>query len=98
MGVQIMPFYDYKCTACDHIFEEFQDINDNSLVECPKCGGVIKRLISNTSAQTILDAKELKEKIKQEARNDIQDIKNGDWEKAADYLGEEGALDFYRKR
>jgi putative FmdB family regulatory protein len=93
-----MPFYEYKCTVCDHQFEEFQAITDDPLTKCPECGEVVKRLISNTNAQTTKDAKELGEQIKQEARQDAQDIRNGDWEKAADYLGEQGALDFYGKK
>lgn len=93
-----MPFYDYKCSICGHIFEEFQSITDESLINCPECNGATKKLISNTSAQTMLSAKELGEKLKQEAKKDVQDIKNGNWEKAADYLGEKGALDFYGKR
>lgn len=40
-----MPTYDYKCLSCDHEFEFFQKITDEALKECPKCGGVIKRLI-----------------------------------------------------
>ena len=40
-----MPTYDYKCLDCGHTFEEFQKINDEPLVECPKCKGHIKRLI-----------------------------------------------------
>ena len=93
-----MPFYDYKCTVCEYLFEEFQKITDESLTKCPECGEKIKKLISNTSAQTVLGSKELGEKLRQEARKDVQDIKNGDWEKAADYLGEKGALDFYGKK
>lgn len=93
-----MPFYEYKCTACDHKFEEFQPIDDEPLVECPECAGDVKRLISNFSTQVAKDAKELGEQLKEEARQDARDIRNGDWEKAADYLGEQGALDFYGKK
>lgn len=93
-----MPFYDYKCTQCGHEFEEFQHINDETLTECPKCAGALKRLISEISTQVVKDAKEVGEQLKQEAQKDAQDIRNGDWEKAADYLGEQGALDFYRKK
>lgn len=93
-----MPFYEYKCTACEHRFEEFQAINDDPLSECPECSGQVKRLISNISTKVVKDAKELGEQIKQEAKKDAQDIRNGDWEKAADYLGEQGALDYYGKK
>ena len=93
-----MPFYDYKCTKCNYVFEEFQSIIEDVLLKCPKCGELVKRLISNTSIQVVLDARELKEKIKQDVKKDVQDIRNGDWEKAADYLGEKGALEFYGKK
>ncbi len=93
-----MPFYEYKCTACEHKFEEFQPISDEPLSKCPECGDKVKRLISNVTSQVAKDSKELGEQLKQEAKQDAQDIRNGDWEKAADYLGEQGALDFYGKR
>ena len=41
----LMPTYEYRCTACQHLFEEFQSIMDKPLKKCPQCGGRIKRLI-----------------------------------------------------
>ena len=35
-----MPFYDYKCEACGHIFEEMLKIKDHKKPEkkpCPNC-------------------------------------------------------------
>lgn len=35
-----MPFYDYKCSKCDHTFEEFQRIDDHDKPckkPCPNC-------------------------------------------------------------
>lgn len=40
-----MPNYDYKCQKCGHVFEEFQNMTDEPLKECPECGGKVKRLI-----------------------------------------------------
>lgn len=40
-----MPTYDYKCTECNHIFEEFQKMTDEPLEVCPSCKGKLKRLI-----------------------------------------------------
>ncbi|MCD6415920.1 MAG: zinc ribbon domain-containing protein [Planctomycetes bacterium] len=41
-----MPTYDYKCLACGHEFEAFQNITSAPLKECPKCGKPeLKRLI-----------------------------------------------------
>ena len=41
-----MPTYEYKCTVCHQKFEMRQDFGDRSLIRCPKCGGITKRLIS----------------------------------------------------
>lgn len=35
-----MPLYDYRCTACNHAFEQFEKIDDRSkptLKSCPSC-------------------------------------------------------------
>lgn len=41
-----MPTYEYKCSSCGYIFEEFQSINDEPIKICPKCGGSASRKIS----------------------------------------------------
>ena len=41
-----MPTYEYKCMKCNHKFEVFQKITDDPVIECPKCKGEVKRLIS----------------------------------------------------
>lgn len=33
-----MPTYEYKCSQCGHLFEEFQSISAAALVRCPHCG------------------------------------------------------------
>ena len=33
-----MPTYDYKCDACDHLWEEFQSIKADPIKKCPSCG------------------------------------------------------------
>jgi len=33
-----MPTYEYRCTACQHTFEEFQSITAPPLRTCPQCG------------------------------------------------------------
>ncbi len=40
-----MPTYDYKCKKCEHIFETFHGMSEEPAVECPSCGGAMKRLI-----------------------------------------------------
>lgn len=32
-----MPHYDYRCEDCGHVFEAFQAIQEEPLVECPAC-------------------------------------------------------------
>lgn len=40
-----MPTYGYRCTKCNHTFEIFQNINDEPLKVCNKCGGELKKLL-----------------------------------------------------
>ncbi|MCB1042237.1 MAG: zinc ribbon domain-containing protein [Acidobacteria bacterium] len=42
-----MPFYDYRCSSCDHTFEAFQSISEAPLETCPVCGELkLKKLVS----------------------------------------------------
>jgi len=41
-----MPAYDYRCTACDNVFEIVRSISDNTSVTCPECGGDTKRVFT----------------------------------------------------
>lgn len=40
-----MPTYDYECRRCGHTLEKFQFMSEKPLRKCPKCGGMMKRLI-----------------------------------------------------
>ena len=42
-----MPTYDYKCTNCNYTFEYFQPMTAEPLTECPKCKGIVKRIIGS---------------------------------------------------
>ncbi len=33
-----MPTYEYRCSACNHEFEQFQSITAEPLKKCPVCG------------------------------------------------------------
>lgn len=45
-----MPIYEYRCTACKNLFEEWAKSFDSPEHEpCPKCGGDATRVISRTS-------------------------------------------------
>ncbi|MGW3467486.1 FmdB family zinc ribbon protein [Saccharopolyspora sp. NPDC000995] len=41
-----MPTYQYACTECDHQFETVQSFNEDSLTECPKCTGRLRKLFN----------------------------------------------------
>jgi putative FmdB family regulatory protein len=42
-----MPTYQYQCDDCGNGFEQFQKFSDDPLIECPTCGGTIRRVIGN---------------------------------------------------
>ena len=44
-----MPIYEYECLSCKEVHEKVQKFADEPLTVCPKCGGKLKKLISNTS-------------------------------------------------
>lgn len=41
-----MPTYEYQCLSCGKRHEVQQAISDESLTQCPECGGQVKRLIT----------------------------------------------------
>ena len=44
-----MPIYEYACEDCNETHEVLQRITDDPLEICPRCGGRLNKLISNTS-------------------------------------------------
>ena len=44
-----MPIYEYECTKCSNVTEALQHFNDTPLTKCEKCGGLLKRIMSNNS-------------------------------------------------
>jgi putative FmdB family regulatory protein len=38
-----MPFYDYKCCDCDHVFEAMHGM-DETVDACELCGGRVKKV------------------------------------------------------
>jgi putative FmdB family regulatory protein len=46
-----MPLYEYRCTSCGEHLEALQHLDEPKLVECPKCGGKLERLISAPALQ-----------------------------------------------
>ncbi|MGI9256965.1 MAG: FmdB family zinc ribbon protein [Salinispira sp.] len=42
-----MPYYDYECSECGHVFEVFQNMSDDALTDCPECKkSALRRLVS----------------------------------------------------
>lgn len=41
-----MPTYLYECEKCGR-FEEFQNISEKPLTECPECSSEVKRIIGS---------------------------------------------------
>lgn len=39
-----MPLYSYKCTECGNAFDINQALSDETLKECPKCSGKLRKL------------------------------------------------------
>ncbi|HEX7708534.1 MAG TPA: FmdB family zinc ribbon protein [Thermoanaerobaculia bacterium] len=46
-----MPIYEYECTACSDRHEVIQRFSDPAITDCPKCGGVVRKLISSPAIQ-----------------------------------------------
>jgi putative FmdB family regulatory protein len=41
-----MPTYEYECRNCGHRFDQFQNMSDDPLRDCPSCGEpALKRLV-----------------------------------------------------
>jgi putative FmdB family regulatory protein len=41
-----MPTYDYKCPACDEVFEIKRSLSDETPVTCPICHGETRRVFT----------------------------------------------------
>jgi putative FmdB family regulatory protein len=46
-----MPLYEYECGSCAHRFERIQKFSDPLVDVCPKCGGVVRKLLSSPAIQ-----------------------------------------------
>ena len=41
-----MPVYVFKCSKCNHVFEQRKSISDTSIPVCEKCASPTEKLIS----------------------------------------------------
>ncbi len=46
-----MPLYEYKCSTCGSSLEILQKVNEPRLEKCPKCGGLLKKVLSPPALQ-----------------------------------------------
>ncbi|MBI9110740.1 zinc ribbon domain-containing protein [Maridesulfovibrio ferrireducens] len=44
-----MPIYEYQCHDCQQIFEEWQTNFEDKELECPVCGGLATKVLSNST-------------------------------------------------
>ena len=41
-----MPKYDYRCSACGHLYEKREGFDAPSVQDCPECGGMARRVLT----------------------------------------------------
>ena len=41
-----MPKYDYRCTACGHVYEKREGFDAPSVQQCPTCAGEARRVFA----------------------------------------------------
>jgi len=44
-----MPIYEYQCSQCGKIIEVWQKFSDPPIENCDKCGGPLKKIISQNT-------------------------------------------------
>ena len=44
-----MPIYEYQCSKCGNITEVWQKFSDPPIEDCKKCGGPVKKIISQNT-------------------------------------------------
>jgi putative FmdB family regulatory protein len=44
-----MPIYEYQCGKCGNITEVWQKFSDPPIEDCKKCGGPVKKIISQNT-------------------------------------------------
>lgn len=54
MGAVSVPIYEYRCTKCGNLFEEWTKSFDSPEEEtCPECGGNAVRVVSRTTFKLV---------------------------------------------
>jgi len=92
-----MPTYNIKCIDCKNeqtlscTIIDFQSINKNKFknIICKKCGNSnFNRIYNTISSKVSKSSQEIVEKAREEARNIVEKIKNGDQHTIRDIYGE----------
>ena len=76
-----MPLYEYRCRSCDHQFEKIQAFGEEPVTTCPKCEGVLVRVISPAPA-IFKEGKPSKQRTHRVGKRDIpvHQTDEGHWE------------------
>ena len=76
-----MPIYQYRCKSCDHRFEEPQAYGEEPISTCPKCEGVLVRVIGPVPA-IFKGGKPSEERTQKQGKRDvpIHQTEEGHWE------------------
>ncbi len=45
----VMPIYEYECEKCKEVIEALQSASDEPLKTCEKCGGELKKAVTNST-------------------------------------------------
>jgi putative FmdB family regulatory protein len=87
-----MPTYPHICNECNHEWEEFYSITQDSPDTCPKCGtkGKVERLIAGGSGRGIVEVTghELKEKLDKQSGDILKESSKNE-KFLANIVGEE---------
>lgn len=43
-----MPLYEYRCRACENVFEYIQGLSEGPKRKCEECGGRLEKLVSRS--------------------------------------------------
>ncbi|MER3419712.1 MAG: hypothetical protein C4290_03925, partial [Chloroflexota bacterium] len=41
-----LPKYDYRCTACGHVYEKREGFDAPAVQTCPRCEGLARRVLT----------------------------------------------------
>ena len=77
-----MPIYEYECQEenCGHRFEKIQAMGEEPVTTCPKCEGVVRKLISMPRPKSWKPSEEIKMQPAGKHQIPVHQTKDGHWE------------------